>query len=121
MLSLSVASYHLCVNSTRASVVDVTAIPPKCLLSMVSQTISFTYFIIIDSKTFAAIGVIYIGLMSVLTYISGFVFGKGIMLADFHTVGRTPSRNEQLNILVSGATRELACSFNTTQGCCQGG
>ena len=83
---------------------------------MVSQTISSTYFIIIDSKTFAAIGVRDIGLMSVLTDISGLVVGKGIMLADFHAVGSTPSRNEQLNILVSGAARELACSFNTHAG-----
>ena len=65
VLRLSVASYHLCVISTRASVVDVPAIAytPNCLLSMVSQTISSTCFIIIDSKTFAAIGVINIGLM----------------------------------------------------------
>ena len=77
---ISVASYHLCVISTRASVVGVPAIPQNCLLSMASQTISSTYFIIIDSKTFAAIGVRYIGLMSVLTDISGFVFGNGIML-----------------------------------------
>ena len=80
MLSISVASYHLCVISTRASVVDVPAIPPNCLLSMASQTISSIYFIIIDSKTFAAIGVIDIGLMSVFTDISGLVFGSGALV-----------------------------------------
>ena len=116
VLSKSVASYHLCVISTRASVVDVPAIPPNCLQSMVSQTISSTYFIIIDSKTFAAIGVIDIGLMSVFTDISGLVFGSGIILADFHTLGRTPSRKEQLKILASGAARQSACSFNTHAG-----
>ena len=84
MLSLSVASYHLCVISTRSSVVDVpaaTAIPPNGLLSMASQTISSTYFIIIDSKTFTAIGVIDLDLMSVLTDRSCLVFGKEIILA----------------------------------------
>ena len=69
-----------------ASVVDVPAIPPNCLLSMASQTLSSTYFIIINSKTFAAIGVRDIGLMSVLTDISGLFFGKRIMLAVFHTM-----------------------------------
>ena len=97
VLSISVASYHLCVIATRASVVDVPAIPPNCLLSMASQTI-----------------------MSVFTDISGLVFGKGIMLADFHTVGRTPSRNEQLKILAGGAARQSACSFNTHAGMLSG-
>ena len=94
--------------------------PPSCLLSMVSQTISSTYFIIIDSKTFAAIGVIDIGIMSVFTDISGLVFGSGIILADFHTLGRTPSRKEQLKILASGAARQSACSFNIHAGMLSG-
>ena len=58
--------------------------------------------------------------MSVLTDISGLVFGKGIMLADFHAVGSTPSRNDQLNILVNGAARELACFVNTHAGTLSG-
>ena len=120
VLSIPAASYHLCVISTRASVVDVPAIPPNCLLPMASQTISSTYLIIIDSKTFAAIGVIDIGVMSVFTYISGLVFGSGIILADFHTLGRTPPRNEQLKILASGAARQSACSFNTHAGMLSG-
>ena len=61
-----------------------------------------------------------IGLISVFTDISGLVFGSGIILADFHTLGRTPSRNEQLKILASGAARQSACSFNTHAGMLSG-
>ena len=117
VLSISVASYHLCVISTRASVVDV----PARLYPQIAyypwhhrqyNLLSSTYFIIIDSKTFAAIGVIDVGLMSVFTDISGLVYGSGIILADFHTVGRTPSCNEQLKILASGPPIQSARSFN---------
>ena len=48
------------------------------------------YFIIIDSKTFAAIGVIDIGLMSVFTDISGLVFGSGLILNHLKACPRKP-------------------------------
>ena len=80
MLSLSVASYHLCVISTMASVVDEQAMSSNCLLPNYQwhhKKISSTYFIIIDSKTFAAIGVIYyIGIMSVLCQLAWFLVNE---------------------------------------------
>ena len=68
-------------------------------LPMASQTISSTYFIIIDSKTFAAIGVIYyIGIMSVLCQLAWFLVNELCEVTSTWCMGRTPSLNEQLNI-----------------------
>ena len=61
---VSVASYHLWVISTSASVVDVPANPPNCLGSTFDTMVSPTHSMTIDSNTFAAIGVSDIGRMS---------------------------------------------------------
>ena len=61
---ISVASYHLWVISSSASVVDVPANPPNCLGSTFDTMVSSTHSMTIDSNTFAAIGVSHIGRMS---------------------------------------------------------
>ena len=48
------------------------------------------------------------GRMSVSTEIIGLVFGSGMTLAIFHSLGITPSRNELLNMAVNGAARIIA-------------
>ena len=45
------------------------------------------------------------GRMSVSTEIIGLVFGSGMTLAIFHSLGITPLRNELLNMAVNGAAR----------------
>ena len=60
------------------------------------------------------------GLIAFSTDVGGFDFGKGIMLALFHSVGRNPSRSELLKIAVNGGARLVALSFNTHAGILSG-
>ena len=63
----------------------------------------------------AAIGVSEIGLMSFSIDTVGLVFGNGIPLAIFHSIGSTPSLSELLNIAVNGGARTFA-KFLITHG-----
>ena len=51
---------------------------------------------------------------------SGCFFGNGMTVADFHSLGRTPSLSELLKIAVTGAARRCEKSFNTHGGMLSG-
>ena len=75
-----------------------------------------THFITSDSGTFARIGVNDIDLMSVSTVSGGCFFDNRMTVADFHSLGSTPSLSELLEIAVTGAARRCEKSFNTHGG-----
>ena len=54
--------------------------------------------------------------MSFSTVSCGCFFGKGMTVADFHSLGSTPSLSELLKIAVTGAARRCEQSFNTHGG-----
>ena len=44
----------------------------------------------------------------------GCFFDNGMTVADYHSLGRTPSLSELLKIAVTGAARRCKKSFNTS-------
>ena len=58
--------------------------------------------------------------MSFSTVSCGCFFYNGMSVADFHSLGSTPSLSEQLKIAVTGAARRCEKSFNTHGGMLSG-
>ena len=56
------------------------------------------------------------GLRCLVTSLTGEVFGRGVMSAFFHEVGRRRSKNEELKMSATGAANKSAFSFNTQEG-----
>ena len=54
--------------------------------------------------------------MSFSTVSGGCFFDNGMTVADFHSLGRTPSLSELLKIAVTGAARRCKKYFNTHGG-----
>ena len=54
--------------------------------------------------------------MSFSTVYGGCFFDNGMTVADFHSIGRTPSLSELLKIAVTGAARRCEKSVSTHDG-----
>ena len=58
--------------------------------------------------------------MSFSSVSGGCFFDNGMTVADYHSLGRTPSLSELLKIAVTGAARRCKKSFNTHGGMLSG-
>ena len=56
------------------------------------------------------------GLRCLFTSLTGEVFGRGVMSAFFHEVGRRRSKKEEFKMSATGAANKSAFSFNTHEG-----
>ena len=56
------------------------------------------------------------GLRCLFTSLTGEVFGRGVMSAFFHEVGRRRSKKEEFKMSATGAANKSAFSFNTQEG-----
>ena len=56
------------------------------------------------------------GLRCLFTSLTSEVFGRGVMSAFFHEVGRRRSKKEEFKMSATGAANKSAFSFNTQEG-----
>ena len=69
-----------------------------------------------SSPTLERIGVKEMGLRCLFTSLTGEVFGRCVMSAFFHEVGRRRSKKEEFKMSATGAANKSAFSFNTQEG-----
>ena len=56
------------------------------------------------------------GFRCLLTSLTGEVFGRGVMSAFFHEVGRLRSKKEEFKMYATGAANKSAFSLSTQEG-----
>ena len=95
----------MCIISTRTSVVDVQPIPLNCLESNSPSIISSTQLIIIDSNTFAAIGVSDAGLMFFFQSTWMGLFSATVLRLHLPFLRNCAFASELLKIAVNGGAR----------------